>query len=64
VAESDTKIISEAIREVAKNGRLPPLTDDDVKLGQYSIAKVSMLYPKWTVTKYSPCSSIILERRY
>jgi hypothetical protein len=44
VAESDAKMIDEAVREITEEGRLPPLTDEDVKLGQYSVAKVSLSY--------------------
>lgn len=45
VAESDARMIDEAVKEIAEEGRLPSLVDEDIKLGQYSVAKVSSSYP-------------------
>jgi hypothetical protein len=46
VAASDAQMIDEAMREIAGLNRLSPLTDEDVKLGQYSVGKVNLLYKK------------------
>jgi hypothetical protein len=40
VDASDMEMINEAVKEIMAEGQLSPLTDEEVKLGQYSVAKV------------------------
>jgi hypothetical protein len=53
VDESDAEMIRETVEEIAAEGRLSPLTDEEIKLGQYSIAKVSLssfIFPHMNTT--------------
>jgi hypothetical protein len=53
VDESDAEMIRETVEEIAAEGCLSPLTDEDIKLGQYSIAKVSLsssIFPHMNTT--------------
>lgn len=67
VDASNVEMIEKVLKEIAEEGQLSPLTDEEVQLGQYSIAKVgSVDHCLYLTDKLIDltCSSAIWGRKY